>query len=101
MRHALPDVHPALQELVCEASDRGWRHDDSKGAPPARWIDDTDRQQLTVVAYDIDFRTAIITAETPDDKFRTSIGDQDRIPHAVRSVRAFLGWDMPERGGDL
>jgi hypothetical protein len=80
--HARIDLHPDLESLIAEASDRGWVRDASKGAP-----------QLTVVGFDSDFRTAVITALTPADQFRVSVGDLGRLPLAVDAVRAFLGWD--------
>jgi hypothetical protein len=93
MTHARVDLHPHLEGLVAEADRRGWVRDTSKGAPPARWVSGDDSHQLTVVGYDHDFRTAVITAHTPDDQFRVSVGDVGRLPQAVDAVRAFLGWD--------
>jgi hypothetical protein len=72
MTHARIDLHPDLESLITEAGDRGWVRDASKGAPPARWVTVDETQQLTVVGFDTDFRTAVIT---------------------VDAVRAFLGWD--------
>ena len=98
MTHAHVDLHPHLQHLITETHERGWVRDTSKGAPPSRWVTSDDTHQLTVVGYDTDFRTAVISAHTPTDQFRVSVGDLERLPLAVAAVRAFLGWDDPAGG---